>query len=236
MKATFSLLFPLVLLLLACSKDDGTAPIPDPKKGGFDIHDPAGYFIAIKFRDDVIGEGKTETLRLYQFLPGQQINRYQLNQSAKGKDYEVVDENTISVPEDRIRIVIANDEITNVTIQGGNVEGDFHLIRDPGQNELAGNTYMGSYKRNEVTLLHPNFFYGFHKNGLQVDAGLEPGAVLRTQAYESIGNFAALSELPNPGDPSKTDSELMVWIGGKLEVNYWDALHRNPYFGTFTKQ
>ncbi|WP_108424427.1 hypothetical protein [Flagellimonas amoyensis] len=57
----------------------------------------------------------------------------------------------------------------------------------------------------------------------------------RTDNYLSIGNFAAFAETSNPEDPTKKDRELMVWMEETLEVNNWDELHGNHYFGTFTK-
>ncbi len=222
--------------MLSCSKDGDVPPTPDPQEAGFDIHDPVGHFMLLNFKDSSIEEGTTETLRLYQFLPDNLIHSLQLNFPDASNAYEVMDENTISIPEDRIRIMIVDDEITKVTIQGEEINGTFHLIKSPAQNILPGNTYTGSYRLNEATIIHPHFFYGFHKDGLKVDAGFEKGTVLRTDNYESIGNFAAYIETPNINDPTLMDQELLIWVGGKLEANYYDDYFDFEFYGTFTDQ
>ena len=84
--------------------------------------------------------------------------------------------------------------------------------------------------------MHHNFFYEFHESHSTVNAGLDVGNILRTDGYQSIGNFAAFLETPNYNDPTKMDKEILVWMNGKLEANYYNSMDGKIYSGTFTKQ
>lgn len=231
-KVKFLLMILLATLMVACSKDDDNNQEPDPQEESFDINNPEGYIVAIK------QQNATRTLTLFKFLPNDEIKMYETVNGVFMEAYALINNNTIeiNIVGNNIKITFEDEGVSKVTLNDDQIEGSYHLIKQNDENILAGNTYTGAYKIDENTDLHPNFFYDFHQNELKVDAGFEVGTPLRTDDYESIGNFAAYVSTPNPADPTKMDKELMVWLDGKLEVNYKNIVDGAYYYGSFSKQ
>jgi len=205
-----------IAALTSCGKDDD----PQPRET-FDINHPEGYFLYVKQSNQ---DGSYRSTFLFEFMPGKLIKVYVPN----GYDisaYTIIDDNAIDLMGD-IRFVFSDNLITSS-------REDFKeivLIKAPGRNQLAGKTFTGTYFNADMSTLHSNFFYHFAAKGNTIDAGLNVGATLRTESYTPIGNFAARAELDNG------DTEFMVLVNGKLEVNYKaDGIAGNHY-GTLEEQ
>jgi len=214
-RLTVSLLALLMLgitALTSCSKDDDMRP-----QVTFDINNPEGYFLYYK------GGGLLNGL--YEFLPAKKIRTHSTG-SSNILQYTVVDNNIdIEGGIGTIRFVIEGDSVWNPDPYYTAIA----LIRPPESNQLAGKTFAGTYYNTDMSVLHPNFFYGFAAGGNTVDAGFTVGTTLRTEDYTSIGSVAARAELENG------DIEFMVLVNGKLEVNYRTS-NRAFHYGTFARQ
>lgn len=213
--------------LTSCSKDSHSTPEPEEEK--FNIHHPEGYFISIHTQEKQIYVMKFVNDRMIdvQSVEGSYLATYTVN-----VDNEIVFDSDFNAT----KIKIIDGKITKLVLDGFPIIGIFELKKIYGENALAGNLYKGYYKINPSTFLHPNFFYEFNATQTKVSAGLEMGTVLRTGNYRSIGNFAAFVETPNYSDPTKMDKELLVWMDGNLEANYYNVVEDETYFGVFTKQ
>ncbi|GAB3023644.1 hypothetical protein GCM10027051_30290 [Niabella terrae] len=202
-------------VLTSCSKDvDSIAEEADTT---FDINNPEGYFLYYK------GGGLLNGI--YEFMPGKKVKKHSVGEGST-LSYTVVDNNIdVEGGIGTIRFMFKGDSVWSSDPYYTRVT----LIKKLERNELSGNTFTGTYYNGDKSVLHPHFFYSFAVSGTTVDAGFNLGTTVRTQNYRSIGNFAARVELNN------RDTEFMVLLNGKLEVNY--RTRTNVYhYGTFTAQ
>lgn len=237
MKRLFFILF-ASLIAFSCSKE-GNSEVqePDPQEVDFDINNPIGFYAAIQSNENVLASPY-----LYRFLPDNMIQPIYIDGYGEEVSYQISGNNTVVIPGRDVSFTIENNEIKEVSINGiDDVEGRFFLIKNPENNVLKGNTYTGIYFKENGDVLHPNFFYSFHEDFQEVDAGLEVGTTLRTENYQTIGNFGALTsfESTDANGEITYDNEMMIWVEDRLEVNYLttDVLSniKGQFNGSFTK-
>jgi major membrane immunogen (membrane-anchored lipoprotein) len=206
------------LIFTACKKKDNPTDVDIEK---FDINNPAGYYIYVKYVDANREEANP---LLFKFNAGKTMTFYKAGRNGDTLSYDIIDGNTIYLGD--ISFTIDNGKITR-----SNAEfTDFALIKDPETNQLAGKTFTGTYYKFDGSAWHQNYFYSFSGNENKVSAGINAGSVQRTENYIAIGNIAAWVDTP------EDYRELMVLVNGKLEVGHFSLDPRGWYHGSFTKQ
>ena len=224
MKPNFLILCLFAIFSFSCSGDDEGNSTQDPPtpQGEFDINNPIGWGLFLK---DANEDGTWSSFLLLEFKPGRILKVYGVQNEAEDYPYDFIDEQTIEIANGRI--VFEDDSIIYQTLSD-----EMTLIKFPETNLLAGKSFSGTYYRKDNSVLHENFFYSFSSSGTNtVDAGLEIGNPLRTENYESICNIAAKTQVAGTDD-----KEMMVWVNGKLEVNYYTPQPIERHHGSFTEQ
>jgi len=217
---TFRLLTLLILgmtALTSCSKDDDIQP-----EETFDINNLAGYFLYYE-SSNFNSIYPYRRIYLLEFTSGKICKRY----SVFGEDfypYTIEEGNIINTG--FTQFLLDGDSILDIN----NKYKEINLIKVPESNQLAGKIFGGTYYLANMSVLHPNFFYSFAAEGYKLDAGFIIGTTQRIQNYTPIGNVAARSELDNG------DTEFMVLVNGKLEVNYKVKDVGGNHYGTFEEQ
>ncbi|NGF57526.1 hypothetical protein G5B00_13490 [Parapedobacter sp. SGR-10] len=222
-------IFPFLLAILAlsaCKKDD-----PSEEETGFDINNPEGYMIFTKYTcPDCYS---SNYIYLFDFLPGKRIRTYSSYLATSEADYTVVGGNTIVTDPlggFSYTFTFANRRITDVQNPHFTFS-DTTLIQKSTVNQLAGKTFKGKYYRKDGTVLHENFWYRFAGDNKVEVSALASGITQRTESYVNVGNIAAWVKSVSGAN---TDSEIMVLVDGKLEVNYRDQTGGvKVYHGTF---
>lgn len=205
MKHIFKL--PTIILMvsiyfLSCKKDKENEP-------GFDIKNPAGYVIAGTFDIPNLGNNVPVPI-VFEFLSNQKLKIGYI-EGTEELDYFVSNDTVLT---DGIKLLIKNNKLTYFKFQL--IEFPNHnlkILKKPDANALLGKTYTGSYYNLDNTVLHPNFFYGFHAAEDKVDAGYNVGTTVRTETYTSVANIGALVQ----GNGFK---EFMLLDEGKLKAMY----------------
>lgn len=222
---SITLLFIFAITFCSCDKDDVA------KKNAFDINKPEGYCIYLKYTNE---KGTDPGNMLLDFLPGKIVNIYHVQAKGLRLEYKLIDNNIIEIngnPE-KIRIVFEDDKIISV----GSIEKDFNyteykLIKKPESNILSGRSFEGQYYHPNGKLLHQYFIYSFNADTDKLDASAREGKAERTETYISVCNIAAYCQVTN-----SKDSEFLISVDGKLEVNYYNASVRELQYGTLLKK
>lgn len=206
------------LLFTACKKEDNPKDADTDK---FDINNPVGYYIYVKYAD---ANREEVSPLLFKFNAGKTMTFYQAGRNGNALPYEIFDGNTIYLGD--ISFTIDNGKVTR-----SNAEfTDLTLIKEPETNQLTGKTFAGTYYEFDGSAWQQNYFYSFSGNENKLSAGINVGSVQRTENYTPIGNMAAWVDTP------EDYRELMVLVNGKLEVSHFSSDPRGWYYGSFTKR
>ncbi|RYD97034.1 MAG: hypothetical protein EOP54_12080 [Sphingobacteriales bacterium] len=192
-------------IFLSCKKDKENEP-------QFDINSPAGYVVAGKF--SIMVQGNLMNIPIvFEFLANQKVKLAYI-EGTGDLDY-IVSKDTILL--NGIKLLIKDDRVTYFRFgQDEHANYNFKLLKKPASNTLRGKTFAGTYYNPDNTVLHPDFFYGFHASEDKVAAGYTVGAPVRTETYTPVGNVAALVH-------GNGFNEFMLLNEGKLEAMYLAA-------------
>ncbi len=184
------------------------------------------YWLYAKESDED-GSNSHFTLMDLQPIDGGALTTFSADVPLPSYNYcKIVAENTIELINEGSQFVLS----ANAATSNEERYKQLALIKKEETNQLAGKTFAGTYFNADMSVLHPDFFYGFHSNEDKYDAGFEVGTVLRTETYFPFDNSFVIKKLDN------NDVELMVLVNGKLEVNYYAEAIDAVHFGSFEEQ
>lgn len=213
-KSAFLLLLLLSTVIASCSKNSTK---PEQQEADF-FSNPKDYALFIRYNNNSIA--------LLEFRDNNRIYESNIIQDDDMITYVKVDAHTIDIPDRNIRIKRSGVELP------ANVK-EHYLVKKTEQNGLAGNTYEGSYLRQDGSVLHQNFFYTFGANNSDnLAAGFIVGTPVRNEKYTLFANMAArVSKVTTQGD-----TEYMIALGDKLYVSYSTYGQSTMHYGVFTKK
>lgn len=168
------------IFFLSCKKDK-------ENELGLDMNNPTGYVIAGTFDIPNLGNNVPVPI-VFEFLSNKKL-KVGYVEGAEELDYFVSNDTLLT---NGIKLVIKNNKVTYFKFQL--LESPNHnlkILKKPATNVLSGKTYLGAYYNLDNTVLHPNFFYGFHATEDKVEAGYNVGTAVRTETYTSVANIAA---------------------------------------------